>query len=156
MKTIPFIFAFFLVSCCPNLTKDTHDEQFLQIYYHHNLHTLDTFHGIYQKDLITDGYAKTTMWLTMREQEMLLTKLEHYRFFSWPDTLHRQPGVFQSPDGGTHILRVKYKEIEKIFVWYDTSDTSTFGIDRIGELLYDIISSKTEYKALPEEKAFPL
>ena len=44
------------------------------------LDELDTFHGTYQKDLIP-GTVKTSMWLTTREQEIILTNLEQIGFF---------------------------------------------------------------------------
>lgn len=89
MKTISVLFtSALLVSCSPAPTENNeHDNQFIQIFYHSGLYDeLDTFHGTYQKDLIP-GMAKTTMWLTTREQEIILDKVERCNFFSLPDTI---------------------------------------------------------------------
>jgi hypothetical protein len=147
-----------LVSSCsivsPSSNTD-HDAQFIQIFYHSGLlDELDTFHGTYQKDLIP-GAARTTMWLTSREQEMILDKVERFGFFSFPDTIHRPPNQAVSPDFGPQVIRMKYKDQDKTIVWYyPISSKSKFKyyIEGIQELLNDIIVSKPEYKALPPAK----
>ncbi len=163
MKIILVIATSFLLSCSsavsPDL-KDNHDEQFIQIFFHHGLfNELDTFHGTYQKDLVADGTIKTTMWLTKREQEIILTKLENYRFFTLPDTIPKQRNVIISPDMGIQILKVKYGDTVKTVVWHETAeqnDVSKYYIDEINSLLIDIIVSKPEYKALPPVNGFYL
>jgi len=98
------------------------------------------------------------MWLTTREQEILLTKIENAGFFSFPDTIHKSPNVIQQPDHGAQILRIKYKDQDKTVVWYYPIDTKAeykffkYYIEGIKQLLYDIIVSKPEYKALPPVK----
>jgi hypothetical protein len=155
MKLLLLLVCVSIVSCSTGVSPDRndHDDQFMQIYFHYNFQEeLDTFKGTYQKDLVIDGTVKTTMWLTTREQEIILTKLENIRYFSFPDTLYRQPGVWQSPDGGPQVLRIKYGSLDKKIVWYDTSDPrdmERYSIESIKNLIYDIIVSKPEYKALP-------
>ena len=132
-----------------------HDVQFIQIFYHSGLlDELDTFHGTYQKDLIP-GTMTTTMWLTTREQEIILTKVERIRFWLLPDTVRRPPGVSIAPDMGPQGIRIKYKDQDKTIVWYDPMDSHSKAkeqIDELRHLLSDIIFSKPEYKALPPTK----
>ncbi len=132
-----------------------HDVQFIEIFYHSGLHDeLDTFHGTYQKDLIP-GVAKTNMWLTEREQEIILSKLEQVRFFALPDTVRRPPNTTVSPDLGPQVIRVKYNDRDKTVVWFDPIDPRSkvkWYIESLQELLNDIILSTPEYKALPPRK----
>ena len=89
MKVSWVIFGSALISGCGILSSSNsgQDPQFIQIFYHSGaLDELDTFHGTYQKDLIP-GIATTTMWLTTREQEIILTKLDQIGFFAFPDSL---------------------------------------------------------------------
>ncbi len=132
-----------------------HDVQFIQIFFHSGkLDELDTFHGTYQKDLIP-GVAITRMWFTTREQEIVLTKLEQTKFFSFPDTIYRLPNVMVSPDHGAQFIRIKYKDRDKTVVWYDPMNPRSkvkYYIESLQSLLNDITWSKPEYKALPPRK----
>ena len=145
-----------LTSCsCISHLVGGHDKQFLQIYYHCGVTLIDTFHGIYRKDLVP-GSATTTMWFTTREQEILLTNLERFRFFSLPDTLYATPNVHMEPNPGEQILRVKCGNREKTVVWYSPIDPkykgASYYIGHIMDLLIEIIVSKPEYKVLPTTK----
>lgn len=152
--------SLWMIACCPSSssTHRDHDVQFLQILTRAGkFDMLDTFHGTYQKDLVP-GVAKTTMWLTTREQEIILTALERYNFFSLPDTLYRRPaGEAIFPDFGTQMLRVKYNGKEKTVVWDSGIELLPLkkyapSIEKIMDLITDIVVSKPEYKALPPAK----
>ncbi|MDE3059091.1 MAG: hypothetical protein KGJ59_14160 [Bacteroidota bacterium] len=157
MKTFPILLTgLLLVSCSPYPTEhNAHDNQFIQIFYHSGLYDeFDTFHGTYQKDLIP-GIAKTTMWLTAREQGIILDKVERSKFFSLPDTIYPELNAHQFPDMGPQVLRVKYRDQDKTVVWYfplDARNIATHLIESLQSLLDDIIASKPEYKALPPRK----
>jgi len=97
-----------------------------------------------------DGTARTTMWLTTNEQEIIAAALENYRFFSLPDTIHKQYTVM--PDLGPQVLRIKYHGQDKSIVWYShasPNDKSIYYVEQLRDLLWNIIVSKSEYKALP-------
>jgi len=121
------------------------------------LDELDTFHGTYQKDLVP-GTVKTTMWLTTREQEIIATALERYRFFSLPDTVYKIPvNETISPNLGTQVLRIKYNGKDKTVVWDSGLELAAhnkykYFIASITQLIGDIVASKPEYKALPVTK----
>jgi hypothetical protein len=158
---LPLLATTFLFSCSilvPSADTD-YDAQFFQIFFHYNkFDELDTFRGAYQKDLVP-GTATTTMWLTQREQENILTNVERAGFFSLPDTVHREPNVYVSPDFGAQAIRIKYRDKDKTVVWYDPMDPRSQArsrIDYLRRLLYDITVSKPEYKALPPAKAIYL
>ena len=104
------------------------------------------------------GIVKTGMWLTTREQEIILAHLEFINFFRLPETIYAQPNVVISPDQGAQWLRVKYKEKDKTVIWYyplpaDRFTTTTIIAWKVRrDLLRVIIESKPEYKALPPVK----
>jgi hypothetical protein len=146
-----------IFGCCvfsPSSSAD-HEVQFIQIFYHSGpLDELDTFHGTYQKDLIP-GTVKTTMWLTTREQEIILTNVEQIGFFSFPDTVDRPPNTFVQPDFGPQVIRINYEGRDKTVVWYDPIDSRSkvkYYMESLQILLNAIIFSKPEYKALPPRK----
>ncbi len=147
-----------MTGCClfsPPL-ESRHDVQFVQIFLHTGaLDELDTFHGTYQKDLVP-GTVKTTMWLTTREQEIILTALERYRFSSLPDTIYKRPtNETVEPDLGPQVLRIKHKNQDKTVVWdspIDSHNKLRYFIGSIVQLIGDIVASKPEFKALPPVK----
>jgi hypothetical protein len=159
MKVLFILLTTIFISSCSVFcqVRDTvkHDIQLIQIYYRSGPDILNTFNETYQKDLIP-GTVTTVMWLTTREQEILLTKIESAKFFSFPDTLYSTPNVMVTPGCGW-IIRMKYKQLDKTVVVQCPIDESKYGkyendIYGIQSLLNDIIVSKPEYKALPERK----
>jgi hypothetical protein len=147
------------MGCCPCLNlaeRQHHDPQILQIYMHTGYRDeIDTFQGFLQKDLVPDT-IRIPFGFTTREQEIILSKLESSRFFSFPDTIHAEPNVTESPNGGAQILRVKYADKDKAVVWFYPPERSSkfFSLVlAIRNLIYDIAVSRPEYKALPQPKA---
>jgi hypothetical protein len=157
MKWFLIVFSCCFVSCASSpclKSVGEHDEQFIQIFFHHGrANELDTFHGTYQKDLVSKGTVKTTMWLTKRDQEIILSTLERFRFFTLPDTIPKQRNVIVNPDMGIQILKVKYGDKVKTVVWYDTNEpnfsSGKYSIEEINQMLINIIYSTPEYKAMP-------
>jgi hypothetical protein len=157
MKWILFAFCCCFISCASLPTIKSvagHDEQFIQIFFHHgHCNELDTFHGTYQKDLVSKGTIKAAMWLKKRDQEILLSTLHRLRFFNLPDTIPKQHDIIVDPDMGVQILKVKYGGTIKTVVWYETNEPSfendKYSIEEISRLLVKIIYSTPEYKAMP-------
>jgi hypothetical protein len=98
------------------------------------------------------------MWLTIREQEIILTNVERLRFFSLHDTVYPlPPGHIISPNMGRQVLKIKYKDMERTVIWDSGVEIikcykDMYFINSITELINDIIVSKPEYKALPPSK----
>jgi len=150
-----------LSGCCllSPIFSTGHDPQFLRVYYRNGLDVLDTFHGTYQKDLVEAGTTNAPMWLTTREQQILLEALQENSFFTLPDVIHAQPNVIVFPSHGPDTLRVEYEGRTKTVVWYWPLPIATNPLDDVGarvldirSILWDIIFSKPEYKALPPAK----
>jgi len=73
-----------------------------------------------------------------------------------PDTIYKRPPSEQvEPDLGLQVLRIKYKGLDKTVVWdYPISQRckNKYFIESITQLIWDIVTSKPEYKALPPRK----
>jgi hypothetical protein len=155
---IALLLALRLTGCCSpqSLVEDQdHDPQKLQIYVHMGYHDdIDTFQGFLQKDLVPET-IRIPFWLSTREQEIILDKLERCRFLSFPDTIRGEPGRTQSPDFGAQVIRVKYGDKEKSVVWSGPPERSFKYMSllyAIRSLIFDIAVSRPEYKALPQAK----
>lgn len=155
MKRILFLAVSVLLSSCSVFcpcSKTEHDPQFIQIFYQlGHAYELDTFKGTFKKDLVLDGTAKTTMWLTTRDQEIILYELDEMGFFRLQDTIKSIPNMILLPSTGPSKLRIKYKDMDKTVIWFYPYDDKR--IDELRNLFNDIIFSKQEYKALPPAKS---
>jgi len=142
---------YFGCSCLGSFTSSGHDNQFIQVFFQAGFNELDTFNGTYQKDLIP-GIARTRMWLTASEQDTILRYVNEIEFFSFPDTIFREPFMITSPDPGPLIIRIKYRDHDRKVVWFFPPDQNSMagrkirGLDR---LLRNIIGAKPEFKVLP-------
>jgi hypothetical protein len=152
MKVLFILLSTVFISSCtvfyPVANNGEHDPQNLQIYYQSYHEILDTFNGIYT------GTAKINMWLTTSEQKIILSKIEEAKFFSFPDTIYQNPNEIISPTPGPVLLRFKYKNFDKtVLLDYPIGKPNyekyADGFEEIRSLLYSIIYSKPEYKALP-------
>ncbi len=113
---------------------------------------LNTFALTLQKDLVLDGTVTVPFWLTSDEQDVILQKAVGIDFFSLPDTLQREPGVFISPDPSPDLLRLQYGSQEKTVVWYypqDPNDTQWKALLELRNVIMQVIQAKPEYKLLP-------
>jgi len=114
---------------------------------------LNTFARTLQKDLVLDGTVTVPFWLTSDEQDQILQKAMGIDFFSLPDTLRREPGVFIStPDPSPDLLRLQYGSQEKTVVWYypqDPNDTQWKALLELRNVIVQVIQAKPEYKILP-------
>jgi len=157
MKMLCFILIPFL-GCSNNATKSSepHDKQAVQIYLKWNTaDVLDTFHGELQKDLVMDGTVRIRFWLTKREQEIILITAERFRFFSYPDTVNRQPDEQIEPDPGPQVFRIKTGNRDKSIVWFEPHDKRFKYYQllmQLRNLVVDIVASRPEYRALPESR----
>ena len=151
---ILLIYSF--TACEKNILEP--DPQFLQIRFHYWFRNeLNTFEQTYQKDLVQDGTAKTSFWLTSEEQGRILEKVQTINFFQFPDTIRYEPGedsiaVSISPDPGRQFLRVQYQEQDKTVSWYYPLPENNEYVPlllELQDLVIEIIESKPDYQALP-------
>jgi len=158
MRRISVLFSLsmlslFVLDSCSSLSNNPTDPQSLQIKFQYGFRNeLNTAEGTYQKDLVMDGIIKVPFWLTTNEQKTILEKMSAIQFFSFPDTLHRAPGLLIEPDPSPDFLRLKYQGEEKSVIWYyplDSRSEYSQPLSELTELIKQIIESKPEYKKLP-------
>lgn len=138
---------------CSQSTTAPDAPSLIRIHYQYGFkNELDTFKGVLQKDLVLDGVIKTPFSLTLEEQRTILDKALAVDFFAWPDTLHREAGVWMSPDPSPDFLRVEYRDQEKRLVWFyplDSRSAFSAPLIELTTLIRQIIESRPEYKKLP-------
>lgn len=155
MKFSPITLALLLFGCCALRSDKTPDEQFVQIYLHYGFgDEINTFQQTLQKDLVP-GTVTIPFSFTKREQEIILTNAERFRFFNFPDTVNRQTDETIQPDAGAQTLRIRVGDKDKTIVWFEPHDRRFKYYPLLIELrnlILDIVVSKPEYKALPPAK----
>jgi hypothetical protein len=146
---LPFIIAY--SSQLKKSDKPT-EEQILQIYFQLHGDVLNTFNKTLGAGLVT-GWVEIPFWLTKHEQDTILAKAKEIKFFTFPDSIKKSLYESISPYSGPKILRIKYKNHDKNIVWdypaakeYQRYDSKLMELQN---LIYSIMTSKEEYKALP-------
>jgi hypothetical protein len=154
LLSISFI-VLFTMSCSKssNAPEQTTDLQTVKVNLQYGFaDELNTFTQTYQKDLVADGTVTVPFWLTSAEQEVILRKVQEVGFFSFPDTIHKQSGVFLSPDPSPDLLRVKTDNLDKTVVWFyplDPNDSHSRLILELRDVITQVVQAKSEYKGLP-------
>jgi hypothetical protein len=149
-----------LVLCCSSCSRladepePVPDAQVLKIKMQYWFNDeLNTFDGTLRKDLILDGTVTVPFWLTTAEQDTIVQRALRINFFSSPDTIGRQTGVFVEPDPSPDMLRLRFGNHDKTVVWWFPMDSTNQYARPTLELrnaIIEIIHSKPEYKALPD------
>jgi hypothetical protein len=141
---------------CSSLSEDPAGQkevQVLKIYFQYGFQNeLDTFVETYQKDLILDGTVRVPFTLNADEQNEILRKALEITFFSFPDTIRRQPGVQFSPDPSPDILRMQYGDKDRRVVWFyplDANDPHSKQILELMDVIKAVVEAKPEFKILP-------
>ena len=155
MKFSTIILIVSLSGCSVAPNNKIPDEQFVQVYLHYGYHDeINTFEQTLQKDLVPDT-VRIPFWFTKREQEIILTNAERFSFFSFPDTVYKQPNEDIAPNFGPQTLRIRVGNKDKTIVWFEPHDKRFKYYSLLIELrnlIIDIVVSKPEYKALPPNK----
>ncbi|OPX90113.1 MAG: hypothetical protein A4E53_01328 [Pelotomaculum sp. PtaB.Bin104] len=115
---------------------------------------LNTFEGIYTKDMILDPPITTKMELTSEELNSIYNKMNEINFFTYPD-------VFTVPVGtevgmitpyNSYYFQVRHGSEIKELSWDDEITNQNIDADKLRELvthIRNLIESKEEYKKLP-------
>ncbi len=121
---------------------------------------LDTFKGIFTKDMVNEDPALIMMDLTQDELDAIYQKMFEIDFFSYPESFH--PTFEGSVIGSTDPFLAYYLEYQnetgsKVVYW-DTQfvapeDTQYKNLRELAHLIIEIIQAKPEYKELSEPTA---
>jgi hypothetical protein len=155
MKTTLALLAviFLLGGCKKGNTAVSTNLQTVQIDYEYNLRDeLNTFEGYVRKDLIRDGTIKAQIWLADAEQQSVIDLIDETGFFSFPDTIHREPDLYVSPDFSPDRLRISYNGTDKTVVLFfpmEFASPYTTPMGRLTSGIRQILESNRLYKKLP-------
>jgi len=157
LKYFGFLILLGLLSSSCQDSPTEPDQQFVQIFLKYGFRNeLNTFENTFQKDLVMDGVIKVNFWLSEKEQNKILEKVNAVNYFAMRDTFkYISPDsitVIISPDPGEQILRIKYQSEDKTTVWsYPPleNDEEFNDLLELRQYIITIIESKPGYKHLP-------
>lgn len=120
---------------------------------------LNTFEGIYTKDMVQNPPAKIKMPLGKEEMNRIYQKMLEIKFFDYPDKFSVTPPSGE-PVGmvtpcSKYFLKVEVNSKIKELSWDDCITNKDERADKLRELIRfieNIIESRTEYKGLPAPK----
>lgn len=122
---------------------------------------LDTFKGIYTKDLITDAPISTQLILSPEELNKIYQKMKDINFFDYPEkfTISIPPGsiIEMTTPYPSYYFKVQYDLKMKEVLWerddiVSPLDKRTIKLRELINVIKEIIESKEEYKKLPLPK----
>jgi len=146
------ILSFLLTNCSCGCGNDITG---LQVHFKYDYkNELNTFDNYLIKDLVLDGTADTTIFLTSEEKEIIAAAASETKFFSLPDTIKSGADFEQNPAPGPQMLRIKLGDLDKTVVWtipYGNSPEEK-RIRKMSGVIRKIILDTPEYKNLPPVK----
>lgn len=156
---ILFMSALF-VSCSENIVEPTFEripaEQNIKILYKYWFaDEVNTFDKTLTKDLVSDGVTTIDFWFQPDEQNEIIKIVDEVDFWSIRDTINQNPEdsiyVVICPDPGLQVLTIEYKGRTKTVTWFMGNDYEDEyqRINRITDLILEIISIDSAYKNLP-------
>ena len=174
-KSMMLIVVILLFCSCAggkDVIEDSSDFNFILSYGTYGKNEMDTFSGIYTKDLV-EGTAKTSLNLTDEEMKIILDELLRIDFFHYPTKFK---SYRESTPYSKYIMYVEYGGEKKKVEW--TSDNIPYEIPdmiregakptfienddtrqiidlvRLEQMIEEFIASKEEYKELPTPASF--
>jgi hypothetical protein len=121
---------------------------------------LNTFEGIYIKDMVQGPPARTELLLSGEEKDKIYQKMVEIDFFHYPDEFSisvapGEPVTIVTPYA-SYYFKVEYNSGIKELWWEDEIVREDEKADRLRELIQlirDIVESKEEYQELPEPRS---
>ena len=117
---------------------------------------LNTFEGIYTKDMVMDPSITINLSLTEEELDRIYQKMVEIDFFDYPDEFSvpvEEGGlVTMVTPYSSYCFKVEYDSTVKELRWEDEIMNPNDEANKLRELIQlirDIIESKEEYKELP-------
>ena len=124
---------------------------------------LDTFKGIYTKDMVVDQSITVNLYLSKNELDIIYQKMVEINFFDYPDkfsvSIPPEEAIMLTPYS-SYYFKVKHDSKIKELWWDDNKfwqeggkltykDEKAEKLKELIELIRNIIESKEEYTKLP-------
>ena len=160
MKIKLLVLVAIFISCSENFVESSFDrepaDQEIKILYKYWFNDeVDTFNKSLTKDLVFDGQITIDFWFQKNDQSRIIDMLEQIDFWTIRDTLNQNPldsiYAVTDPDPGIQTLRIEYLNEAKTVYWYLDNDFEDENnrIEKLTNLIMEIIYSDPEYKSLP-------
>lgn len=153
------LFVFILTACSANKSQNSQlpekkpsDFNFVLNYGVNAKNQLDTPKGTYTKDMVTAPSVTTTLKLSDEEMNEIYTVMRNINILSYPDNFNPKSNMFQNPFQ-TYSIKIIANGKEKNIYWKDESVSNSKEAVKLRDLIkriHEIISTKEEYKKLPE------
>ena len=122
---------------------------------------LDTARGTFTKDMIMDPAVTVKMKLGEDDLERIRNKMDEIHFWEYPDVLEPEPrgdgtGMAVTPYS-SYYFKVERNGAVKEVTWenqylYSDETSRAKNLKDLAQLIWGIITSTDEYKALPEPR----
>jgi len=149
---------FFIAGCTsPTDIKETaHNEQFVKIQLQYSFaDELNTFEGVFTKDLVMDGSITVEFWLSTEDQESIKAIADQLSFFNLPKIISAMPNAVITPDPSPDRLRIQIGNRDNTVVWSYPNDLENKNFKSVIELstfIMSIVHNNEIYKTLPEAR----
>jgi hypothetical protein len=121
---------------------------------------LDTFKGIFTKDMVNKDPVTTKLDLTQEEMDTIHRMIVEIDFFSYPTALHRKlEGDIYSSSSSFMVYSIEYHNgTGRKFVYWTSQytppkDLHYQNLKELANLIIEIIQAKPEYQKLPKPTA---
>jgi len=121
---------------------------------------LDTFKGIFTKDMVNKDPVTTKLDLTQEEMDTIHRMMVEIDFFSYPKAFHpKLEGDIHSTQTPFTVYYIEYHDESGTKVVYWTTqytspeDTQYQNLKELAYLIIEMIQTKPEYQELPEPTA---
>lgn len=125
-----------------------------------HMNELNSFKGIFTKDMVNKAPIKTKLDLTQLELDTIYQKMVEIDFFAYPRSFQPKPeGDVIGDVTPVSIYYLEYKDETrtKIVQWNNAlsvpEDIQYQNLKELAHLIFEIIQAKPEYQDLPEPTA---
>lgn len=136
--------------------KTAHDEQFVEIQLQYGFtDELNTFDGMFTKDLVMDGSITVEFWLSKEDQESIKVLADQVSFFNLPKIIPAISNAAITPDPSPDRLRIRIGNMDNTVVWFypeDPENNNFKNIIKLSNYIMSIVRNNKIYKTLPEAR----
>ncbi len=145
---------------CNSLQDDTKnnmmpdDFDFSLTYGTYGKQKIDTFNHIVVKDLIEDGTIEASISLAKLEKQEIYEEMMKIDILAATDFSENKECEIEPPSFSTWTVQMNGESKSFSYTSYCEYPEDVRNLIKLEEYIHDIVSSKEEYKALPEAKGY--
>jgi hypothetical protein len=160
-KILFFIMAIFLilVTGCNNLKDNTNqkmpdDFNFSLSYGTYGKQEIDTFHNLVVKDLVEDGTVEASISLTSKEKQAIYDEMIKIDIMGDLDLDKEKECETEPSSISKWNIQMNGETRSFHYTTYCEYPEDVLNLIKLEEYIHSVVSSKEDYKALPEAKGY--